>query len=68
MLLLTNSIFIILYHSLLLYYYVVYPENKTYLLLQLLVNFAWEQFDYPSYSPDMALGDFHIFYIYLHIK
>jgi hypothetical protein len=31
----------------------------------LIATFRWEQFDYPSYSPDLAPSDFHVF---LHLK
>ena len=31
----------------------------------LITTFGWEQFDHPSYSPDLAPGDCHLF---LHIK
>ncbi|KAL4142109.1 hypothetical protein QTP88_004630 [Uroleucon formosanum] len=32
---------------------------------QLLADFAWEQFNHPPYSPDLAPSDFHFF---LHMK
>ena len=32
---------------------------------QLLADFAWEQFNHPPYSPDLAPSDFHLF---LHMK
>jgi hypothetical protein len=31
----------------------------------LIATFGWEQFDHPSYSPDLAPSDFHMF---LHLK
>jgi len=31
----------------------------------LVTTFGWEQFDHPSYSPDLAPSDFHLF---LHLK
>ena len=31
----------------------------------LITTFGWEQFDHPSYSPDLAPSDFHLF---LHLK
>jgi hypothetical protein len=27
----------------------------------LLEHFSWELFDYPSYSPDLTLSDYHLF-------
>jgi histone-lysine N-methyltransferase SETMAR len=29
------------------------------------VTFGWEQFDHPTYSPDLAPSDFHVF---MHLK
>jgi histone-lysine N-methyltransferase SETMAR len=31
----------------------------------LIATFGWEQFNYPTYSPDLAPSDFHVF---LHLK
>jgi hypothetical protein len=31
----------------------------------IIMTFGWEQFDHPSYSPDLAPRDFHVF---LHLK
>jgi histone-lysine N-methyltransferase SETMAR len=31
----------------------------------LIATFGWEQFDHPSYSPDLAPSNFHVF---LHLK
>jgi histone-lysine N-methyltransferase SETMAR len=31
----------------------------------LITTFGWEQFDHPSYSPDLAPSDF---YLFLHLK
>jgi hypothetical protein len=31
----------------------------------LIATFCWEQFDHPSYNPDLAPSDFHVF---LHLK
>ena len=31
----------------------------------LITTFGWEQFDHPSYNPDLAPSDFHLF---LHLK
>jgi hypothetical protein len=30
-----------------------------------IATFRWEKFDHPSYSPDLAPSDFHVF---LHLK
>jgi len=40
------------------------PHTAT-TLQNLIMTFGWEQFDHPSYSPDLAPSDFHLF---LHLK
>jgi histone-lysine N-methyltransferase SETMAR len=34
------------------------PHNDT-TMQNLIMTFGWEQFDHPSYSPDLAPSDFH---------